>query len=135
MSLNSVVLTGRPGKDPELKYTKDGTPVTNVSLAVDYGYGDKKQTWWIKLTAWKKTAETLAKYVHKGTLIGVIGYLEQKTWEDQSGQKRESVQVVVQQLQLLEPKPKDHPENEQPAPAPKPSEAGYVDTESDDIPF
>src|ERR1017187_3347680 len=104
MSLNSVVLTGRTGKDPESKFTPAGKQVVNLSLAVDYGYGDKKKTSWIDLVAWEKTAETFQKFVHKGSLIGIQGYLQQRSWQTDTGDKRSKVEVVVLALQLLEPK-------------------------------
>ena len=104
MSLNAVALTGRAGKDVELKNTASGVPVANVSMAVDYGSGDTKKTSWIDLVFFKKAAEIAAQYVKKGTLFGVSGYLSARTWEDNSGQKRKTTEVVGVNITLLEPR-------------------------------
>jgi single-strand DNA-binding protein len=133
VSLNVVVLTGRLGKDPEMKYTPSGVAVTNASIAIDFGFGEDKKTSWVRLTAWKKTAETMAKYCRKGTLIGIQGYLQSKTWNDKNGEKREQMEVIVNSMQLLEPKPRS--ENEQ-SQAAKPKDApAEQEISDDDIPF
>ena len=104
MSLNAVALTGRAGKDVELKNTASGVPVANVSMAVDYGSGDNKKTSWVDLVFFKKAAEIADQYIKKGTLFGVSGYLSARTWEDQSGQKRKTTEVVGVNIALLEPR-------------------------------
>ena len=104
MSLNAVALTGRAGKDVELKNTASGVPVANVSMAVDYGSGDNKKTSWVDLVFFKKAAEIAAQYIKKGTLFGVSGYLSARTWEDNSGQKRKTTEVVGVNITLLEPR-------------------------------
>lgn len=130
MSLNSVALTGRAGKDAELKYTPNGVPVANVSMAVDYGSGDSKKTSWIDLVFFKKSAEIADQYIKKGTLFGVSGYLQARTWEDKSGQKRKTTEVVGVNIALLEPR------REGTAPAAKPQPQGQgQEISDDDIPF
>jgi single-strand DNA-binding protein len=132
MSLNSVALTGRAGKDVELKYTPSGVPVANVSMAVDYGSGENKKTSWIDVVFFKKTAEIAGQYIKKGTLFGVSGYLSARTWEDQSGQKRKTTEVVGANITLLEPKregdtPAAKPQTQRREPEPEISD--------EDIPF
>lgn len=91
MTYQSVILMGNLGKDPEMKYTQDGTPVTNFSLAIDDGYKDKSGTWvkrtlWARVVAWGKLAEFANTYLAKGRKVLVEGSLvgHYETGEDQS---------------------------------------------------
>jgi single-strand DNA-binding protein len=89
---------GRLTRDIELKQTQSGTAVASFSLAVDRGFKDKdgnKQTDFLDLVAWKGTAETLSKYVSKGDMIAVNGSIQTRTWEDKEGNKRKSVEILV----------------------------------------
>lgn len=112
MSLNSVTLTGRLGRDPELRYSQASKAWTTFALAVDDGFGERRQTYWIDCKAFDKTAESLCNYTAKGSRIGVSGKLTIETWEDkQSGQKRSKAVVVVNSMELLDSK-KDQQDGE-----------------------
>lgn len=92
--LNNIVIMGRFTKDPELRMTQNQTPVASFTVAVDRDFGDK-QVDFIDCVAWKKTAEHVAKYFHKGQLAVVIGSLQSRKWEDRDGNKRTSWEIVV----------------------------------------
>jgi len=76
MSFQTVIIRGRAAKDPVLKYTPEGKAVATISVAVDDGYGDKKSTIWVRVTAWEKLAEVLNNYVVKGQEILCEGKLQ-----------------------------------------------------------
>lgn len=103
MSLNTVALTGRVGRDPEIKYFESGTMIATFSLAVDgFAKDGEKPTHWIDLKIWGKQAQVSADYVRKGSKIGVSGRLEQENWVDkESGGKRSKLVVVADRLELL----------------------------------
>lgn len=90
--MNSVNLTGRLGKDPEIKTTNSGKSVTAFSVAVQDG---KDRTYWLPIVAWENTAEFICKYFHKGDGIEITGKLTERKYEDQGGNKRSVVEVVA----------------------------------------
>ncbi len=106
-SLNKVQLIGRLGRDPETRYTSSGVAVCNFSLATDESFKDnsgekQKKTEWHRIVLWKRTAEVAQEYLHKGDLIYLEGKLQTRQWEDkQSGQKRESVEIIGFNLTML----------------------------------
>lgn len=110
--LNSVVLMGRLTKDPDLKQTPQGVSVATFSLAVDRNYskGEEKQTDFINITAWRSTADFVAKYFTKGQLVAIRGRLQTRTWQDQSGQKRYTTDVVADEVFFAESKGTAKPE-------------------------
>ncbi len=104
--LNLVALTGRIGKDPEVRYTNGGTAVANTRMAVSRrrkGKDGERQddTTWVTLVFWDKLAELVQSYVAKGSQIAVRGELQVRQWDDKQGQKRESTEVRVHDLTLL----------------------------------
>lgn len=106
--INRVVLVGRFVRDPELRHTPSGTPVTDFTIASNRTYivnsERKEEVSFIRCTAWAKGAEIIAEYCKKGHRIGLDGRLRQHSWEDQSGNKRSSIEVVVDNFQFLTPK-------------------------------
>ncbi len=105
MDLNVVTLVGRLTRDVELKYVgANNMAVAEVGLAVNgRGKGDDRETSFVDVTFWGKTAEILAEFTHKGSLIGVSGRIKQDRWE-KDGEKRSKITVVAENLQLLTPK-------------------------------
>ena len=104
--LNKVILQGRCGKDPELRMTPSGVPVTSVSLAVDRDFnkdGDKK-TDWIEVVAWRGTASFLADHFSKGSMVIVVGRLEVREWVDKENNKRRNAEVVADSVYFGESK-------------------------------
>jgi single-strand DNA-binding protein len=102
------MLIGRLGKDPEQRFTKSGVGVTSFSLATDESYtkdGQKvEQVEWHRCVAWNKTADLIAKYLHKGSLVYVSGKLQTRQWQDQQGNQRYTTEINVFQVQFLESK-------------------------------
>ncbi len=105
--INSVVLVGRLTRDIEIKKTQNNLSVTSFSLAVDNRTKDangNKTTSFINCTAWRQSADFLAKYTHKGSLIGVEGRLQQRSYDRKDGTKANVLEVVVDSVTLLESK-------------------------------
>lgn len=106
--LNKTILIGRLVKDPELKQTTSGTELANFSIASNYSYsksGEKTDTTsFFNCIAWGKLGGIIAQYCQKGNRIAIEGRLQQKTWDDKDGNKRYSVEIVVENFQFLTPK-------------------------------
>lgn len=105
MSLNSAVMMGRLTKDPELRYTTSGTAVLSFTVAVDRTYsrpGEERQTDFIDVVAWSKTAEFIGRYFEKGQKIIVEGSLQTRTYTDKNGNKRKAVELVARQVHFAE---------------------------------
>jgi len=103
MSINSVTLTGRAGRDPEVRYFESGSCVAQFSIAVDrYSKEGGKEADWFNIKLWGKQAQVAADYVRKGSLVGVTGRLEIEKWTDRaSGEERSKPVVVGDRLELL----------------------------------
>ena len=98
MSLNRIILMGRLTRDPELRRTQNGTPVTSFSLAVDRDFKNQageKETDFIDIVAWRGPAEFVSKYFTKGRMAVVEGRLQLRDWTDRDGGKRRSAEVVA----------------------------------------
>jgi single-strand DNA-binding protein len=100
-SFNKVVIIGNLTRDPELRYTPQGTAVCNLGLAINTGYKDKKETCFINAVAWQKTAENCSQYLAKGRPVLVEGRLQSRNWEDQQGNKRSVIEIVAENVQFL----------------------------------
>ena len=102
MSVNKVILIGRLGKDPEIRYTPSGTAVTNLSLATSFKPKDgEEKTEWHRCVAFGKTAEICGQYLHKGSQVYIEGRLQTRDWEDKDGNKRFTTEVLVERMQML----------------------------------
>lgn len=105
MSLNVVTLVGRVGTEPNIKYLNSGSPVCNLTLAVNRWTRNGKETDWFNLEVWDRTAEIAANYVRKGSQIGVKGSLKFDYWSDNNtGSPRSKPVIRVYQLDLLSSK-------------------------------
>jgi single-strand DNA-binding protein len=149
--LNKVLLIGNLGKDPEMKYTQQGTPVTTFSMAVSRSWKSpdgqvKDETEWFRIVAWQKLAEQCNEYLHKGSKVYIEGRLQTREWQGQDGQPRQTVEVVANEMLLLDSRQgggQGSYNNEEQRPARTGSgnaPAGGFDDESsdmdvDDIPF
>lgn len=112
--INNVVLVGRLTKDPDLKYTANGQAAASFTLAVNRSFknanGDREADF-INCVIWRKSAETLANYARKGTLLGVTGRIQTRNYENQQGQRVYVTEVVVENFQLLESKNSNSSQN------------------------
>ncbi|MFH1354634.1 MAG: single-stranded DNA-binding protein [Candidatus Omnitrophota bacterium] len=105
-NFNRVLLMGNLTKDPELRYTPQGTAVVNLRLAVNRRYKNKNQelkeeTCFITAVVWNRQAETCNQYLHKGSSCFIEGRLQSRSWEDNSGQKRNVIEVRAERVQFL----------------------------------
>ncbi len=148
-SINKVILIGRVGRDPEVKYTPSGSPVAKFSLATDETYKDRsgaqqRRTEWHNIVAWNKLAEICGEYLTKGKQIYIEGSIRSRQWEDQSGNKRTGYDIVARTMQMLGSKADSEraaaasdrsPSSgfDQPSMPPEPPSEG--DITDDDIPF
>ena len=96
--LNSCILTGNLGADPEVFYGSEGDPVSTFNLAFK---SSKKKTGWIKITCFNKLAEITETYLHKGARIAVIGTLDQQKWETDEGTTRTSYQLIANSIEFI----------------------------------
>ena len=100
--LNKIIIMGRLGRDPEVRYTQGGTPVASFSLAVDRDFKEKangeRATDWIEVVAWSARAKFVQQYFRKGQLAGVEGRLQIRDWTDRDGGKRRSAEVVADNI-------------------------------------
>lgn len=102
MSLNTVTLVGRAGRDPEVKYFESGSVVCRFTLAVKRISRNSEEPDWFEVEIWGKPAETAANYVRKGSQIGVSGSLKFEYWQDRTtGANRSKPVVKVDRLELL----------------------------------
>ncbi len=139
---NLVVLTGRLTADPELKTTANGISVTTFSIAVDRRYrsGEERQTDFINIVAWRSSAEFIAKYFQKGSLIGIEGSIQTRRYTDKNGNNRTAFEVVANNVQFVESKRDSSvaPASAEPASfsnADVNDFADLGDTTDDDLPF
>ena len=106
-SINKVILVGRLGRDPELKYTASGTPFCRFSMATDEGWTDKgsgertERTEWHNIVVWDKLAEICNNYLAKGRMVYIEGSLQTREWDDQEGNKRKTTEVRARDMVLL----------------------------------
>ena len=96
--LNHISIMGRMTKDPELRRTNSGTSVASFTLAVDRDFSKEKETDFIECVAWGKTAEFVSNHFGKGKMAIVAGRLQIRKWEDKNGNKRNSAEVVAENV-------------------------------------
>ncbi|MEJ7846690.1 MAG: single-stranded DNA-binding protein [Pyrinomonadaceae bacterium] len=106
MSFNKVIIVGHLGRDPELRYTPQGSAVCNFSMATTDKRRDKsgefqEVTTWFKVTLWEKKAEVAAKYLTKGTQVYIEGRLRVEEWTDRDGKNRSTLEVQGTEMQFL----------------------------------
>lgn len=117
--LNKVMIIGNLGRDPELRYTPNGTPVASFSVAVGRQWttasGERREaTEWFNVVAWRELAEICSQMLSKGKLVYVEGSLQTRSWEDANGQRSYRVELVAEQMTLLD----RSPSRDEPTPSP-----------------
>lgn len=136
--MNRVILIGRLGKDPELKYTESGTPLCKFSVATDESWKDKsgeKQTvtTWHDIIVWQKLAEVCGKYLTKGKQVMIEGKIQKRSWEDkETGKKLWATEIVASSMEMLGSKSDGNGSSKPAARETSASDQGITD---DDIPF
>jgi single-strand DNA-binding protein len=107
-SINKVILIGRLGKDPEMRFTPSGKAVTNFTMATseywnDQGGDRQERTEWHRIVTWGKLAENCAKLLSKGKQVYVEGRIQTRQWDDRDGNKRYTTEIVASTMQILSP--------------------------------
>jgi len=103
--LNNVVLIGRLVRDPELRYTQNGTALCKFSVAVGREFTNregKRETDFFDIITWQKLAETCGNHLAKGRLVALRGHLQTRAYEDSGGQKHKTVEVVAEAVRFLD---------------------------------
>lgn len=147
--INRVVLVGRMTRDPELRKTNNGTSVVSFTLAIDNrtkGPNGEKTTSFIPCQVWNQQAENCARYTRKGSLVGVEGRLNQRSFDTKDGRHASVVEVICDSVQFLEKKsegttssqdmgyaPDVEPSYAEPSPENK--NVSSIDVADDDLPF
>ena len=108
-SVNKVILIGRLGADPEVRYTPSGTPAANFRIATSEVWNDKQgqrqeKTEWHRIVAWRRLGEICGEYLSKGKQVYIEGRLQTRDWEDKDGNKRYTTEIIANQMQMLGPK-------------------------------
>ncbi len=137
--VNKVILIGNLGADPEVRFTQNGTAVANLRLATNERYKDRNGEWqerteWHRVVCFGRTAEVCQQYLKKGRQIYIEGRLQTREWEDQSGNRRFTTEVVATTMQMLGGRGgggDDFVPNDAPAAAP----AAGAPSADDDLPF
>jgi single-strand DNA-binding protein len=104
--LNKVMIIGRLGREPEMRYTPSGKPVTTFSVAVSRNWntseGERRsETEWFNIVAWGSLAEICKEYLTKGQLVYIEGRLQTRHWDDDKGVKHTSVEIVANEMIML----------------------------------
>jgi single-strand DNA-binding protein len=148
-SVNKVILVGNVGKDPDVKFTPNGTPVAKFSVATNERFKDRSGEWqerveWHNIVAWQCLAEIVGEYVKQGSKVYLEGKLQTSSWEgNQSGEKKYRTEIVARELLLLGLRREDDDERKAPTQnrrserggQPAPAYAGAAEIADEDIPF
>lgn len=137
MSINSVVLVGRLTKDPELTYLPSGIALAKFTLAVNRQFANKqgeREADFLQIIVFNKPAENTGKYLKKGSLAGIEGRIQSRSYE-QDGKRRYVTEIVASSVQFLEPKRSNNQNNDHNAPNYGNYDGTPVDVQDDDIPF
>jgi single-strand DNA-binding protein len=159
MSFNKIILVGNLGRDPELRYTPQGTPVCSFTMATNEKRKDRSGemadvTTWFRVTLWGRQAETASQYLTKGRPVYIEGRLRIEEWSDRDGKNRYTLEVHATDLQFIGARGEEGlgatagaggGYDDRPAPAPRPAASGPAprqdyappepDISDDDIPF
>ncbi|USK48885.1 single-stranded DNA-binding protein [Bacillus sp. CMF12] len=143
--MNRVVLVGRLTKDPDLRYTPNGVPVTSFTLAVNRTFTNQqgeREADFINCVVWRKPAENAANFLKKGSLAGVDGRIQTRSYEGQDGKRVYVTEVQAESVQFLEPNNSNTQRNEEPQQQQYTrvdedpfDETKQIDISDDDLPF
>lgn len=139
--VNKVILIGRLGKEPEVRYMPSGGAVANVSIATSEKWKDKQsgeqkeRTEWHNLVFYQRLAEIVGEYLKKGAEIYVEGKLQTRKWQDKSGNDRYTTEIICHEMQMLGGRPTGAHNESRERTAPASDENRFDDGFDDDIPF
>lgn len=147
MSFNRIIIVGNLGRDPELRYTPQGTPVCSFTMATNERRKDRNgemqdQTTWFRVTLWNRQAETASQYLQKGKQVYIEGRLRVEEYTDRDGKPRQSLEVTATDMQFIGSRGGDEPMTERAAASASSSggtsgggPAERPDITDEDIPF
>ena len=141
--INKVVLIGRLTAQPELKKTANGVSICSFSIAVQRNYKSADGSYgtdFINVVTWRNTAEFVCKFFMNGQLIGIVGSLQSRNYEDKNGNKRTAIEVIADEAQFVESKRESANTAAEPQTFTAPPVAGgneveFEEVEDDDLPF
>lgn len=136
--INKVILVGRLGRDPEVRYTPSGVTVANFSIATSEEWKDKntgqkqERTEWHRIVAWRRLGEICGEYLRKGKQVYIEGKIQTRSWEDRDGNKKYTTEIIAQSMQMLDAANRDM--------SAEPAEPGFpveepITVPEDEIPF
>jgi single-strand DNA-binding protein len=136
-TVNKVILIGRLGADPELRYTPGGDAVASFNLATNESFKDKngnftEKTEWHKIVAYRKLAETCGEYLKKGKLVYIEGKIQNRSWEDKNGIKRYVTEIIANSMTMLDKKGEIEEDVDK---SPTDENLEKPEGENDDLPF
>jgi len=141
--VNKVILVGNLGRDPEVRYTREGTAVANLNVATTETWNDgsgqrQERTEWHRVVAWGKLAEIAKEYLGKGKQVYIEGRLQTRSWEDKEGVKRYTTEIKADQMVMLGGRGGDGMQRDSGPPPPEASDVGRPESfqaTEDDVPF
>lgn len=142
--INKVILVGTCGKDPETRYMPSGGAVTQISVATNESWKDKKtgekqqRTEWHNITFFNRLGEIAGEYLKKGAQVYIEGSLRTEKWTDKSGNDRYTTKIIANEMQMLGGRPSapdNNQQNQQNSAPAYPAQSGADNTFDDDIPF
>lgn len=149
--INRVVLVGRLTKDPEVRYTSSNIAYARFTIAVNRTFAaqsGEREADFIQCIAWRKQAENLARFVRKGSLVGVEGRIQSGSYDDKDGIRKYTTDVVCDSVQFLEPKnqddsepqyiprdPREYNDTYEERPVERRQSTPSIDVSEDDLPF
>ena len=128
--MNRAIIIGNLTRDPELRTTASGKSVCSFTVAVNRGFGDKKDVDFIPVVTWEKTAESCAKFLAKGRKVGVSGRIQTRSYEANNGERRYVTEIVADDVEFLTPKGEGGSRMQD---VPPPDDAGLFGDETDDF--
>jgi single-strand DNA-binding protein len=139
-SFNKITIVGNLGRDPELRYTPQGTPVCSFTMATNERRKDRTgeaqdQTTWFRVTLWGRQAETASQYLTKGRPVYIEGRLRVEEWTDRDGRSRYTLEVHATDMQFIGGKGEDAPPSSRSEEPQTQTTASSTEIEDDDIPF
>ncbi len=138
--LNKLMIIGNLGRDPEMKYTASGKPITTFTVAVGRSYRQadgslQDETEWFRVVAWDKLAETCSQYLHKGSKVYIEGRVQTRKWTDQNGAEQKTVEVVAFEMMMLDSRQAGSGGGERPSYGGSSGGSDVDVSEDDEIPF
>jgi single-strand DNA-binding protein len=131
--MNRATIIGNLTKDPELRTTSSGISVCTFTVAVNRGFGDKKETDFLPIVTWRQLAENCAKFLAKGRKVGVSGRIQTRSYDAQNGERRYVTEIVADDVEFLSPKGEGGGGSRMTDVPPPPDDAGLFGDEQGDF--